>query len=282
MNDLTDRKRRLASITKNQEEVVTSNMLRVIALDAVELYKLSNAVSFHIWDTLSSANLNQSFNLSDGLLVEYEEAILRLPNRTPNGLLVPRQETFLSFNIIQKHLVQLLVKHGLVDSFAYLQAPCNLRIVSGLNASENNDRPYSSEKMHTDVWYGEPLNSILFNLPILGNSREIGINFYELPQFPLEYRVPLSSYDDGAKFSEKAQQVEAEFNIGSLFVSDALSLHKTSKTGNGIRVSLDWRALPNEVLDSEKNAVSKSRANYFSKEKFLASGKQTIFVMGCH
>ena len=60
MNDPTDQSR-LASIAKNQEEVGIK-YVAVIALDAVELYTLSNAVYF-ISGMLSSANLNRSFLL---------------------------------------------------------------------------------------------------------------------------------------------------------------------------------------------------------------------------
>ncbi len=128
--------------------------------------------------------------------------------------------------------------------FEAFQSPCNVRIVAGSADAKADNRPYASSKIHTDVWFGEPLRSILFNLPLLGDPAAVAMDFLEPDDFPLALRQVLADYSDGRDVAERALRLPMAFERGVVYISDSLSLHQTVRRGTGIRLSLDWRAIP--------------------------------------
>jgi hypothetical protein len=277
---LTDRGDRLSRIAGDLPLADQSRLVKAIRLPADCLNCLQTSVAIYVWHSLSQAYPSRTFDLSAKVLEAYETAVLALPNRTPNGLLLPRRETFLSFNIVQQALAATMVSLKLDRSFEAFQAPCNVRIVSGQADAKADRRPYASSKIHTDVWYGEPLRSILFNLPLLGDSGAVAMEFFEPEAFPAEFQKSLSDYEDGRKIAESAERLPMRFDLGTLYVSDSLSLHQTVRRETGIRLSLDWRAIPRERLTSEADEQIRSRATYVNTERFLAGGSTLVFADG--
>ena len=278
--NLTDRGERLKRIAGNLPLADQSRLVKAVSLPANCLNRLQTAAATYVWHSLSQAYPDHSFDLSTQVLEAYETAVLALPNKTPNGLLLPRRETFLSFNLVQQALAATMVSLKLDRSFEAFQSPCNVRIVSGAADAKADSRPYASSKIHTDVWYGEPLCSILFNLPLLGNSGAVAMEFFEPESFPPEFQKSLSDYENGRKIAESAERLPMQFDIGTLYVSDSLSLHQTVRRATGIRLSLDWRAIPRERLSSEADEKIRSRATYVDTERFLAGGSTLVFADG--
>jgi hypothetical protein len=278
--NLTDRGERLTRIAGDLPLADQSRLVKAISLPSNCLNRLQTAAAIYVWHSLSQAYPNRIFNQSTKVLEAYEAAVLALPNKTPNGLLLPRRETFLSFNLIQQALAATMVSLKLDRSFEAFQAPCNVRIVSGTADAKADSRPYASSKIHTDVWYGEPLCSILFNLPLLGNAGAVAMEFFEPKAFPSEFQTSLKDYEDGRKIAESAERLPMQFDIGTLYVSDSLSLHQTVRRESGIRLSLDWRAIPSERLTSEADEQIRSRATYVETDRFLAGGSTLVFTDG--
>jgi len=203
-----------------------------------------------------------------------------LPNRTPNGVLLPRRDTFHSFNMIHQALADAIDAAGLLASFSFVQIPCNVRIVSGAPDPEADARSYASSKMHTDVWNGEPVSSILFNIPVLGDPKAVDLRFYEPRQFPGELRVALRDYALGKPVTESAVEYPAKFEMGYIYISDALSLHRTLRVNPTLRVSLDFRSIARDLLAGESFDHSASRAVYVKPEAWRAAGLTTILASG--
>lgn len=277
---LSDRGERLTRIVGTLPLSEQSPLVKAVPLPAHCLNRLQTAASIYVWHSLSQAHPQRCFVMANDVLERYSEDVLALPNRTPNGLLLPRKETFVSFNLVQQALAMAIVELTLDRPFESFQSPCNVRIVSGKPDSELDSRPYASSKIHTDVWYGEPLRSILFNLPLLGNPAAVAMEFFEPTAFPAEFQHPLGDYEDGRAVSETAERLPMRFDLGVLYVSDSLSLHQTVRRENGIRLSLDWRAIPRERLVSEANDEIRSRATYVPTDRFLAGGSTLIFADG--
>jgi len=55
---------------------------------------------------------------------------------------------------------------------------------------------------------------------------------------------------------------------------------ETVRRESGIRLSLDWRAIPRERLTSEADEQIRSRATYVDTERFLAGGSTLVFTDG--
>lgn len=278
--DLQNRGQRLDRILNELPLSHNSLLVKAIALTPRCINQLKTVAAVHVWHSLVKAYPERNFVFSPCVLEDYEADVLALPNRTPNGLLLPRRETFLSFNMVQQALAGMVEELQLCKFFESFQSPCNLRIISGTASPSSDNRPYASSKIHTDVWYGEPLRSILFNLPLLGNTAAAELVFFEPDTFPTQYRIPLADYDEGRKVQERAKRLPMSFDLGALYLSDALSLHQTVCREPGIRLSLDWRGMPQEKLWNEPEGAILSRATYVETERFLKGGSSIVFADG--
>jgi hypothetical protein len=281
---LSDRADRLARIVGNVALTSQSALVKAVKLPDPLLSRLQAAVRFYVWHSLAQANTRKTYVDSHRVLDLYQDDILALPNRTPNGLLLPRRETFLSFNVVQQMLVHAFAELGMLQAFSAFQMPCNVRIVSvappHAGPAKEDTRPYASAKIHTDVWYGEPLSAILFNVPLLGDARAVSMDFFEPREFPRDLITVLSDYGDGRAVAETAERSPVEFEIGSMYVSDGLSLHQTIRRSPGIRLSLDFRFIARELLPGESADRGRIRTNYVDRETWVKGGSVSVLTNG--
>ena len=275
-----DRARRLGAIVADARLSADHPLVKVAPLSAPVFARLEGAVIAYLWHSLSQAYPDRAFALSGALMREEDAAILALPNRTPNGVLLPRRETFLAFNLIHQALADALHELGVLPRFAAVQLPCNVRIVSGAPDRETEQRPYASSKIHTDVWNGEPVSSILFNIPVLGDPHAVDLRFFEPRHFPEHLRGPLSDYALGNPVAESGLEYPVAFEMGHVCISDALSLHQTVKRRSALRLSLDFRAIARDLLPGETHECTASRAVYVTPEVWRAAGSTTILGSG--
>lgn len=234
----------------------------------------------YIWHTLSRAHPERAFVPGHSMLADYASEILALPNRTPNGVLLPRRDTFQSFNLIHQALADVIDVAGLLMSFSFFQIPCNVRIVDGAPDPEADARSYSSAKMHTDVWNKEPTSSILFNIPVLGDPKAVDLRFYEPREFPEELRKGLDDYALGTAVTASAVEYPAKFEMGYMYISDALALHQTMRVRPTLRVSLDFRTIARELLEGKSADHSASHAVYERPEAWRAGGSTIVLGSG--
>jgi hypothetical protein len=253
---LRDRSRRLARIVRGTQLRDDTPLVKVVQLSPAMLSRLKGAAAAYVWHTLSHAYPGREFVLSPDVLEAYADDVVALPNRTPNGVLLPRRETFLAFNLVQQAMVQTLVALGVVPRFSACQMPCNVRIVSGVRDAAAEHRPYASSKVHADLWYGEPLAAILMNVPLLGDPASVGMDFLAVETFPASLMRVLADYEEGRSLAESARRLPIDFAPGGLYVSDALALHQTTKRGPGIRLSLDFRCIARERLAGEDDGTA--------------------------
>jgi hypothetical protein len=271
---------RLARIVSHGEIGADCPLVKAVRLPPAAFARLQGAVGAYLWHSLCCGFSGQVFALDQNLIIDHAEAVLGLPNRTPNGVLLPRRETFHSFNLIHQALAAALDALGLIDCFSLIQIPCNVRIVGGANDPGVDQRRYSSAKIHTDVWNGEPMSSILFNIPVLGDTQAVDLVFYEPKVFNPSLRVPLGDYALGDAVTAEARRYPMSFDLGLVYVSDALSLHQTIKRRPNLRVSLDFRGIARELLPGESAAHPHSRAVYVAPELWRASGSTIVLGSG--
>ena len=194
--------------------------------------------------------------------------------------MLPRRQTFLSFNMIHQVLAEIVEAAGMMAAFTHLQLPCNVRLVEGTPDPQADTRSYSSTKIHTDVWNGEPVSSILFNIPVLGDTDAVDLRFYEPHAFPKNLRVSLSDYTLGTDVAANVDEYPTAFEMRNMYISDALSLHKTLKRRSRLRLSLDFRAIARELLSDETADCSTSHAIYVTPEQWRACGSTIILGSG--
>jgi hypothetical protein len=142
---------------------------------------------------------------------------------------------------IENCLVDLLVATGRLGDIKSIQFPANVRIVHGAPPSGYLARPFATDYVHCDVWSDAPadsMNAFLY-LFTIGNCARLKLfESIALDPYARSFRGPYSDYK-GDLSSLKAVPVRAE--AGSMYLFDTFSPHKTERTGEGLRISIDFR-----------------------------------------
>ena len=279
--NLESRKKRMSSLFSGKNNLRDEGLVKVCAINEKSINKLQNAVMYYVWDCLISSNPDLDIKIDSNFYKNYEEVIKELPNITPNGLLVPKKENLLSFNKLQKIIYQEFEKNNLNNKIDKVQFPVNIRIQSGSFGGDK--RPRSSEKKHTDIWAGDPSGAIIVFLHIAGDYENIGINFFEPSNFPKELLNTLDDYDKGNSKIGKLKKLDVKYDDSGWIFADPFIIHQTYKNVNSIRISLDFRFIPKEKIDSDTYEdenrkpyfISPSLWSKYGDSKILAS-KQTL------
>ena len=186
-----------------------------------------------------------------------ETAANKLANRTPNGVVLPKQEFQLEFNQLQKAVAGWLGSLGIDDQIYQICLPLLIRVAKGERSAQEESRPYSSSKLHSDLWVGEPLDLIGVRIPVLGDIERTTIEFYQPPEnFEDRYLRLMSDYDEGKELQGSSPKYPIRMRHGYAYFMDGSVLHKTAKYGGGARATIQVE-LRSWTSDSRRKEVEK-------------------------
>jgi hypothetical protein len=210
-------------------------------------HKLDPALFQHIRvaaATYISACLNSPLILSEEELVERLLAErYNLPNYTGTGLLAPKREHILEFNLFQKSVAKAFFQLGANDLIDAVDLPVNLRMVYGETAPTRGKLPFTSSKIHSDVWAGVPADAAVVILPLFGDIEHITIEAGEMPkEMELSQMRTMSDFDEGSDVPMVVKYTDAQLQHGTMYFNDARGLHQTvRRKAEGVRISVDFR-----------------------------------------
>jgi hypothetical protein len=193
-----------------------------------------------------------------------------LPNLTPNGILLPKRETIKYYYKIHNAVRLALNKLGISSHIQKIHCPITVRISGGF-LSNKDERPRASSKIHTDVWSGEPTNTTMVFIPIDGDFKRAGIDFYKTPEDILHWLRPLDDYNEGKAITDIAAKNKYDIILekNKLYLSDPLLLHATHKELPSVgpspfRVSIDFRFISDIrcPYDTDDNPRERSYIDY--------------------
>ncbi|MBD2329184.1 hypothetical protein [Alkalinema sp. FACHB-956] len=193
-----------------------------------------------------SACLNSPIILSEQemieRLLEAREQNL-LPNYLGTGLLVPKKEHILAFNLLQKSVADAFFQLGANDLIDAVDLPVNLRMVYGKTSAEVLKLPFTSMKRHSDVWNGVHPDATVVVLPLFGDIDNITIEAGEMPRdMELPAMRLMSDFNDGRDIPMVVSYDEAKMQHGTMYFNDARGLHQTvRRVSHGLRISIDFR-----------------------------------------
>jgi hypothetical protein len=220
----------------------------------------------------------------DEMLNRLLEARNTLPNYTGTGLLMPKREHALAFNLFQKSVAEAFYQIGANDLIDAVDLPVNLRMVYGKTDAEKTRLPFASSKRHSDVWAGVPADATVVVLPLFGDIENITIEAGEMPrEMELEAMRVMSDFDEGCDIPMVVSYTEAQLQHGTMYFNDARGLHQTvRRKTEGLRISVDFRFRRkfNEVyramvLPSVGGVEEDMSVNY---NEWLKVGKDTLIV----
>lgn len=264
---------RLSRITDGLSILKDYPMLKVI--NNINRGELDHAIKNYIWQNVYywsaiSIDLNEKDYLN-----RHKYFIEILPNITPNGLILPKKETFLAYNMVHKAMDNLLKDVGLDEKIDKIHAPINIRLVKGIK--DNSDqRPRASSKIHTDIWAGEPSGAILCALVVGGDWTASTVRYVEPTHMPEELLKPLVDYSEGKHVSHTGEHYDTLLDDSGLFIMDSYLLHQTMKMREGYRLSIDFRFIPKDKVESDRYNSELRTENYMSYEDWSGYGTARI------
>ena len=186
---------------------------------------------------------DREFVWTDTFLEDNDKLIMELPNKTPNGIVNPKNETSAEFVEIQKAVNNIFNNLGVYNHISKLAIP-NIRYKSNSEPESAKDRPYYTSKIHSDAWVGHKGDSI-FLIGILGDIDNNTVEFNEPIGVHDNYLHKADSFDEGNTRYESLKYL-GELTKQKLGVMDHACAHRTIvKEGSGPRISLDIAVLVN-------------------------------------
>ncbi|WP_375472652.1 hypothetical protein [uncultured Nostoc sp.] len=190
------------------------------------------------------ACLNSPIILSEAEMLErLLEARSILPNYTGTGLLMPKREHTLAFNLFQKSVTEAFYQLGANDLIDAVDLPVNLHMVYGKTDAKKLGLPFASSKCHSDVWAGVAADATVVVLPLFGDINNITIEAGEMPrEMELHSMQEMSDFDEGRDIPMVVSYTEAQLQHGTMYFNDARGLHQTvRRKSEGLRISVDFR-----------------------------------------
>ncbi|HTL88206.1 MAG TPA: hypothetical protein VL134_02320 [Leptolyngbya sp.] len=191
-----------------------------------------------------SACLDCSLIRSEQEMVERLMAVRgKLANHTGTGLLMPKREQALAFNLVQKSVADAFSQLGANDLIDAVDLPVNVRMVYGQMNPANLKLPFTSTKLHSDVWAGVHPDAVVVVLPVFGDIDNITIEAGEMPrEMELEAMRVMSDFDQGRDIPKVVSYANAKLQHGTVYFNDARGLHQTvRRVSEGVRISIDFR-----------------------------------------
>jgi hypothetical protein len=232
-----------------------------------------------------SACLKSPIILSEAeMLQRLLEARNSLPNYTGTGLLMPKREHALAFNLFQKSVAEAFYQLGANDLIDVVDLPVNLRMVYGKTEATRLRLPFASSKCHSDVWAGVAADATVVVLPLFGDIDNITIETGEMPrEMELQAMRVMSDFDEGRDIPMVVSYTEAQLQHGTMYFNDARGLHQTvRRKTEGLRISLDFR-FRRKFNEAYRAMVAPSIGGVEEDmsvpyEDWLKVGKETLIV----
>lgn len=210
----------------------------------------------------------------------------KLENITPNGMIVPKKEVCLEFNMVVKSYIDILESIKIEPFTESFHFPPNIRLKLGYADLLNLKRKHPTEFMHADTWTGALPNWIASHIYIMGDIGNNHIRYAYPPEnFKEDWLRPIVKAQHGTKYSDKFKIIKYTPKVGSFILADASIIHQSyRKKKCGVRLSLDTglnmkiknlRSFKPKKVDSID--VRKIRLEEtVSKKDFLNIGRQNF------
>ena len=191
----------------------------------------------------------------------YKKYLIDLPNITPNGVIKVKKENFREYLIIQKYIYKILKKFGILNNIKLAEF-VEVRLMRSTKYKYNSKRPYSSSKIHSDSWSGNPCDAKLA-LYICGD-KDNTIQFYSPKKIDINFFKKKINYETAIK--KYGFNKIKKFNPKKLIIFDQITLHKTLNFNKGLRVSIDFGIMINKNF--KKSSFSdRYKNNFFDPSK---------------
>lgn len=148
---------------------------------------------------------------------------------TPNGMVVPKNESILEFNLLAKSFYDIIGSLKIGSLLHSWNVPPNLRVKTGLVDTKHLERKNASEHIHSDAWAGEQPNCGTAMLFLSGDVATNGVEFYVPPDdFDEKWlETTDAGYLDKKEIVDRYKKLKIKAEVGDLILSDFATLHSS-------------------------------------------------------
>jgi len=249
-------------LIKNKFNFKKDILLYELELNKSDFFKLKKIVKQYLLKSLNIFH-GLKINLKKFNIEKFSNLILKLPNITPNGVIVPKKENLAEYLRIQNFIFDMMKKY-FVNTIAHKIELCDVRLMRSNKHNYNNNRSYSSTKIHSDSWSGNPCDAkIAF---FIDGDKSNTIEFYRPNKIDNKFFDKKTNYESAIK--KYGYKKIKTFDTSKLTIFDQACLHKTINKNKNLRLSLDFGII-----------IHKGRKSIFLKrykKRFLSKKKITI------
>ncbi len=247
-----------------------------VKIDEKIFHNLKIAVAIYISSSLSGGRFITD---EEELLAAFVRDRQLVKNCTPNGMMVPKREIALQFNLVVRAFADIVEFFNFGDLLTSWHVPLNVRYKDGHIVKGNLKRAYPTEDIHSDSWAGESADSVTTMIPVFGDTERNRVDYYTPPEdFKEEWLGAQPSYRHNEQIAKKYKKIEAPYSKGYLYLVDFGTLHSSARySGAGPRISIDTTfAFPSQPGQEEK--IHPWRIDERANQKDLGDvGRRTFF-----
>ena len=193
--------------------------------------------------------------------------IKKIRCKTRNGLILPKMETQIYFLKIIEGIQEFINKY--IKNIQYIHFPINIRVNSDF---DDIDHKYNSKKPHLDCWAGEPENSFICSIQLLGDKNAQTIEKLKyIGDKVFDFKI-LKKYED-ANIENDYISIEKN-KLDNYMILSSRDLHKTS-SGYGPRINLEIRYIIDDKII--KNSSDRMK-NYIKYELFKKINNNNLII----
>ena len=228
--------------------------------------ELESLVLIYLRQNLSS----QGSNFLD--LEKSSQNILKLPNITPGGVIMPKIETQLIYNAIVQICLEGISE---ISDKLYEITPITIRFKSG--SSKSLSRPYETSKLHSDAWVGMFGDGII-SIAVMGDVANNGVEFFMPKLITKDYFGKLNDYNQGlTKFKGLKKIGNLKENHIHLF--DNIVLHRSKSKKKGLpRISIDFAYKLKPNIDKNFFSPDLKRYNFRKTSIYNSIGIRSYYI----
>ncbi len=271
-----ERAERLSGITDKLDPSHDFPLLKACSLKKNSANKLKDSVLNYLHATLTQYYSDLKIQPSANILEEQVERLAGLPNVTPNGIVLPKLGTLEAYNFVHTEVVRIFEESGLHKHVEAIFAPVSIRLVKGTSSPKIDNRPRSTTKYHLDIWSGEPADAISVLLPVLGDTKNVGIKWVEPADIPSCLRRTLDNFNEGQGLVNNGNKYNFCFQRGDLLLFDPYLLHATQKKQNANRVSIDFRFIATKKAPGDSDVPGIRRGEYIKYATWQSIGRTLV------
>ena len=196
--------------------------------------------------------------------------VFNLANMTPNGKLMPKKELEKEYNKVVEKFRDVIISLNIEKKLRNWSLPA-IRYKEGKINKKNILRNTRSELPHSDSWAGWDENSILVQIPLLGDTKKNKVQYYKMPHNLDKTWLGKKKFNRSNHFVSKCKRMNNDYKPGYIYISDISVVHRTFRNKNSkSRMSIDIPL----IIKSEKPINKNFSSEIFTKNKFNYLGKK--------